>query len=285
MNERVHRQNAIETLTTAAGWLPKAPALAGLFLIVALVSAAGQLNALVSLLGSLLSLIASGVAFRTADDLAAGRSPAVADHIGTVVRRTPTLVGIGIVAAIATVVGLVFFVIPGIYIALRLGLSGAACVVDDLGVSDSLSTSWEVAEGNLLKLFGIHLVTGIVGGTVLGVLLFTLASPVALLVNDREALFTVFLGLAPFSAVLRPITSLAVSRVYLENRGEDDEENLTTQPGDDDWREDDPWQGDDAALDGPSTADTSDVSTESDDQTDADGSDDDPAGSWPDENR
>lgn len=236
MSRTVERRNAIETLTTAAGWLPKAPALVGLFFVVRLVGAVGQLNVLVSLVGSLVSLVAAGVAYLAVTDLVDGHSPAVGDHVGTVARRIPRLIGIGIIAGIATFVGTIFFVLPGIYIALRLGLAAVACVVDDLGVSDSLSTSWEVADGNLLKLFAIQLATGVVSMVAFAVVLLALGGGVDTFVqNDQQLLFEVFLGLVPLSAVLGPLSSMAVGRVYLENRGAPDEATLTAQPGDDAW--------------------------------------------------
>jgi hypothetical protein len=270
MPRTVKRRNAIETLTTAAGWLPTVPALVGLFLVVGLLNAAGQFTILLALVSSLVSVVVSAVAYLTAADLVEGRSPAIDDHVGTAVRRTPALVGISIVTFVGTAIGFVFLVIPGIYIALRLELAAVACVVDDQDLGESLSTSWEVAEGNLLKLFGIQLATGLVSLVVVAVLLFALASPAALLQNDGAALFRVYLGVAPVTAILGPITEMAVGRIYLENRHEGGDESLTAQPGDDAW----------AATESESrAAETTDWSA------DADDTDDDPSGSWPGEDR
>lgn len=267
MSEQTQRQNAIETLTTAAKWLPKAPALVGLFLVIALVGAVGQLHYAVSVVGSVVALVPIAVAHLTAAELVAERSPAVGDHLGPALRRLPWLVAVTVVTAIVAFVGLVFLIVPGLYILLRLGLAPVACVVDEQGVFESLATSWTVAEGNLLKLLGIQLAVGLVDVVIAIGVGLALASTGVAAPNDHRFLFYVFLAVAPVSAVLRPVTAMAIGRVYLENRDDTDPE-LTAQPGDDAWAESEAWSDEErtTAGDGPAQ------------------SDDDPAGSWPGEN-
>ncbi len=271
MKEQVQRQNATETLTTAVGWLPKAPTLGGLFLVVALIGAVGQLNYAVSVIGSLVALVPIAVAHLTAAEIVAGRSPAVGDHLGPALRRLPWLVAIGTVTAIATFIGLIFLVLPGLYIFLRLGLAPVACVVDEQGVFESLATSWAVAEENLLKLLGIQLAVVLVDTSIAVGVGIVLASSGAVTPSDHRFLFYIFLAIAPISAILRPVVSMAIGRVYLENRIEGGEQSLTAQPGDDAWTESETGTWSDEET---STADDG-----------ADLSDDAPAGSWPGEDR
>lgn len=247
MTGYVERQNAVETLITAAGWLAMAPALVGIFLAVGLLNAVGELHLVLAVVTWLAANVAAAVAYLTAADIIAGRSPAPTGHFGTAIRRLPALVGISILVGVveviglvlfflpglATVIGLVFFILPGLYIVLRLGLAPVACVVDGEGVGESLSTSWDVAEGNLVKLFGIQLVTWLVSSVIF--LKFVVASPAALVETGTWWLVAISLGMAPLTAVLGPIGELALCRVYLENRGTDSD--LTAQPGDDGWDE------------------------------------------------
>lgn len=252
MSTALDRQNAITTLQTAAGWLRETPALAGLFFVVALLNATGQLTSIAaiggSLLGSLLGLVAAGVVHVTAADKVSDRVPDLANNAEAVVGRLLALVGIAIVSGILTFVAALFLIIPGIYVGLRLSLAPAACVIDDLGVGDSLSESWDVAQGNLLKLLGIQLATGLASVAVLAVLVVATGSGAALTEPGTSALFVPFVLLAPVTAVIGPITQFAIARVYLENRGPDgttddaapaaeETENLTVQPDDDEWSE------------------------------------------------
>lgn len=248
MSLALERQNTVTTLQTAAGWLKETPGLVGLFFLIGLLNAVGQLTGLVSifgsLLGSLAGLIFGGVVHVSAADKVADRAPDLVANAEAVVRRTLSLVGIAIVSSIAAGIAAIFFVIPGIYVALRLGLAPAACVIDDMSITDSLSESWAVAQGNLLKLFGIQLATGLVSVAVVGVLVVATGNVDAITQPNSSGLFVPFLLLSPVTAVLAPITQFAVARVYLENRkdgdaGEGDEtttnDDLTVQPGDDEW--------------------------------------------------
>jgi len=251
MSRALQRQNAIDTLRTAFRWLTETPALIGVFLILGVFTAAGQLHPLVSLFGNLVSIVVAGMVYRSAADLAWDRSLQLDENARIAAGRALSLVGIGIIVFVATFVATLFLVIPGIYVSLRLSLAPVACVVDDLGVGDSLSTSWDVAQGNLLKLFGIQLATGGVSVLAAVIVLSLTGGLDALARGDSMALFRSFLLLAPVTAVVAPIGQFAVARVYLENRDDRDstdepEENLTAQPGEAGW---DDLESDDPAAD------------------------------------
>lgn len=247
MSTALERQNAVTTLQTAAGWLKETPALVGLFFVFALVNATGQLSGLAaiggSLVGSLMGLVVAGIAHQSAADKVAGRATDLAETAEAVGRRLLSLIAIAIISGILVGVATLFFIIPGIYVALRLGLAPAACVIDDLPFGDSLSESWDVAQGNLLKLFGIQFGTGLVSTVVLAVLIVATGSWEPLVNGDPTALFLPTVLTTPVTAVIGPLAQLAIARVYLENRkdrdtDEDDEltdDDLTAQPGDDDW--------------------------------------------------
>lgn len=248
MSTALDRQNAVTTLQTAAGWLKETPALVGLFFVFALVNATGQLSGIAaiagSLVGSLMGLVVAGIAHQSAADKVAGRATDLAETAEAVARRLLSLVAIAIVSGILTGVAAIFLLIPGIYVGLRLGLAPAACIIDDMGIGDSLSESWDVAQGNLLKLFGIQLATGLVSTAVLAVLIVATGSWEPLVNGDPTALFLPTVLTTPVTAVVGPLAQLAVARVYLENRGSDNapdddgpttDDDLTVQPGDDEW--------------------------------------------------
>jgi len=239
MSVSVERQNAVSTLLTAVGWLADYPVLVGLFFLLAVLSAGLQLVPLAGVVGSLAGLLCSAVAHLYAADIVAGRQPALGDHAGTAVGRLLSLIGIALVTAVAVGLGTLLLVVPGIYLAVRLSLAPVACVVDGEGAVDSLATSWEDAQGNLLKLFGITLATGLVSLTALAAVVVAGGFVDPIVQQDRTALFTVLLVVSPISAVVNPVNQLAHARVYLESRGatDDPDEDLTVQPGDPGWGE------------------------------------------------
>lgn len=269
MSPALERQNTVTTLQTAAGWLKQTPALVGLFFVFGLINAAGQLNVVVSLLGSLVSLVFAGIVHLSAADKVNDTPTDIAANAEAVVRKLLSLIGIALVAGIATFVATLFFIIPGIYVGLRLGLAPVACVIDDYGIADSLSESWDVAHGNLLKLLGIQFLLGLVPSLLLVVLVFATGSAEALTQGNNSALFVPFVLLAPVTAVIGPLTQFAIARVYLENRGEDvptadetpaasETENLTVQPDDDDWDQTTEQFDDQPAVDSDSDSDDQD---------------------------
>jgi uncharacterized membrane protein len=63
-----------------------------------------------------------------------------------------------IIYALVVFVGLLLLVVPGIYLALRLGQYKNAIVDKDLGAIDALKYSAKITQGNVLNLFGFGIV-------------------------------------------------------------------------------------------------------------------------------
>jgi membrane-anchored glycerophosphoryl diester phosphodiesterase (GDPDase) len=124
--------------------------------------------------------------------------------------RFVTLILVSIVYFIAVVIGLILLVIPGIYIGARLSPALPASVLDEYGVSDSLSVGWDIGQGNVLKLLGIFLLTVVVPG-----ILFSGAAVAAGFDVAQNPVFS--LALSPVGAVFSAIGELALARVYIEN--------------------------------------------------------------------
>ncbi len=86
---------------------------------------------------------------------------------------------------VIVLVGFVFFIIPGIYLAIRLSMWQYFLVDKNVGVVGSLQKSWEVTGGNALNLLLLYIVEGFV--IVLGILVFFIgvfvAIPVIYLAN------------------------------------------------------------------------------------------------------
>lgn len=83
-----------------------------------------------------------------------------------------------IIYSLIVCIGIIFFIVPGVYLGLRLQFFICLIVEEDAGIIDSLKRSWEITDGhtmNLLFLFLAQIVIAIVGLILLIVGLFVAA--------------------------------------------------------------------------------------------------------------
>jgi hypothetical protein len=184
-------------------------------------------------LGALILLPFSvGAVYRAVTDVALGR-PAT---IGGVLRETLArywpllgLVGLGILLfigwIIAEIIGFVLLVIPGlavfcaaIYLGVRWSLVVAAMMAEDIGPIRGLGRSWNLVRGSWWRTFGILLVVGILQ-TIISYALFILFGLIAAVFStgDFQAAL-VQVGSTLLSAVVSPITTIAVVLLYFDLR-------------------------------------------------------------------
>lgn len=224
MDGTLRRKGVAGTIGDGIEWLGRNPILIVLFFLYGLLQLAGEflgpLSFVVSLFGTLVAIYLNGIVNVVGRDEAMGNSIDLGRASSVVLDRFLSLIGVSIVYGLVVVVGLVLLIVPGIYFGVRLSLAIPACVIDDQSVSESLDTSWSVAKGNLLKLFGITLVSGLIGiGTTIVTLFFT--------GFGDEFYLTLLAVSAILSAVVTPVVQFALARVYLENRsGSAGEENV-----------------------------------------------------------
>lgn len=104
---------------------------------------------------------------------------------GQQVRKLFTSFLSSILCFIIVFVGLSLFIIPGIYLMLRLQFYICFIVEEDAGVIDSLTRSWEITKGSTLKLLWLGFV--MIGITVLGFALIVVglfvASPLIIMMQ------------------------------------------------------------------------------------------------------
>ncbi len=67
--------------------------------------------------------------------------------IGHGVRRWPTVIGVNLLVGIATLVGFILFIVPGIYVAIRLATAVPSAVLEGEGVIGALRRAWARADG------------------------------------------------------------------------------------------------------------------------------------------
>lgn len=84
--------------------------------------------------------------------------------------RAVPVIGVAILAGLATGLGVLLFVVPGVIIGCMLYVAIPACVIEKTGVSASLSRSVALTKGYRWQIFGLFLlvvVIALVGGLVL----------------------------------------------------------------------------------------------------------------------
>lgn len=82
-----------------------------------------------------------------------------------------------LIAGIATFIGLVLLIIPGIYIGIRLGFFSCFIVEENAGPIEALKKSWELTKGQELPLFVLLLV--MIGIVLVGIILLGIGVLVA----------------------------------------------------------------------------------------------------------
>lgn len=75
-----------------------------------------------------------------------------------------------LITGFVVLAGFLFFIIPGIYLALRLQFFQAFIIEENAGIIESLHKSWEITRGQVLPLFMLALV--MIGIMILGCILF-----------------------------------------------------------------------------------------------------------------
>jgi hypothetical protein len=78
----------------------------------------------------------------------------VRDVLGEALRLTPAMFVVKLVISLATALGLMAFVVPGLYLLARLAPAVPAMVAERLGVLDSLRRGWELGEGHVARILG-----------------------------------------------------------------------------------------------------------------------------------
>jgi hypothetical protein len=115
-------------------------------------------------LGSIIQLVATawliGSIIRIVQDVEQdGRVDwSVGEILGSVTGRLVWIILLQIVVGILVVIGLFFFIIPGVILALMWSVSMPALVVEDKGVFDSMTRSSQLTKSNRMRILGVVLV-------------------------------------------------------------------------------------------------------------------------------
>jgi hypothetical protein len=119
--------------------------------------------------------------------------------------------------AIAVFVGLILLIVPGIYVAIRLGFVLYGIMIDDLDAVASLKSSWELVGGRWGSVFVAQLVPAICFIVPVLVISFIIG---AVLGPKAIAIATIFGALVGLAAT--PFLVTYYTKLYLRLKGSDD---------------------------------------------------------------
>jgi hypothetical protein len=126
----------------------------------------GLAGLVAALAGLLMYLVLTGAITRAVAAEAAGEDPGVEQSYRFGFHRLGSVLLVSVLVGLATVVGLILFVIPGIYVGIRLATSTQALVVEGRRPTEAMGRSWELVGGHWWHAFGTLLVAGLLTGLV-----------------------------------------------------------------------------------------------------------------------
>ncbi|WP_222916735.1 hypothetical protein [Natrinema sp. SYSU A 869] len=152
------------------------------------ISIGGGLTALLMLVGSVLGVVTIRALYSDINDVP------TADHTRRLVRTAGVLVVVTVITFFAVLIGSVFLLFPGIFLAVCLVFAPIAVVIEDAGVIESLERSWELTSENRIRLFILGAVIGVGSGLVSLVFTVVGVAPIVgnLVTAITSGVFTLF---------------------------------------------------------------------------------------------
>jgi hypothetical protein len=128
--------------------------------------AVGIAGLVTALAGLLMFLVLTGAITRAVAAEVAGEDPSLEQSYRFGFHRLGSVLLVSILVGLATIGGLILFIIPGIYIGVRLAVSIEALVVEGRRGTQAMGRSWELVGGRWWHAFGTLLVAWLVIGVV-----------------------------------------------------------------------------------------------------------------------
>jgi hypothetical protein len=126
----------------------------------------GIAGLLAALAGILMYLVLTGAITRAVAAEVAGEDPSVEQSYRFGFHRLGSVLLVSVLVGLATIGGLILFVIPGIYIGVRLAVSIEALVVEGRRGTEAMGRSWGLVGGHWWHAFGTLLVAALLIGVV-----------------------------------------------------------------------------------------------------------------------
>jgi hypothetical protein len=171
-----------------------------------------------ALAGILMYLILTGAITRAVAAEVAGQDPSVEQSYRFGFHRLGSVLLVSVLVGLATIGGLILFIIPGIYIGFRLCVSIEALVVEGRRGTEAMGRSWGLVGGHWWHVFG----TVVVGGLLTGIVNAVITAPFG-----DTGWFVQAVAAAVATVVTLPYSALDGVLLYLDLRAR--KESLTME--------------------------------------------------------
>ena len=128
--------------------------------------AVGIAGLVAALAGVVMFLVLTGAITRAVAAEVAGEDPSLEQSYRFGFHRLGSVLLVSVLVGLATIGGLILFIIPGIYIGVRLAVSIEALVVEGRRGTQAMGRSWELVGGHWWHAFGALVVAGLLTGVV-----------------------------------------------------------------------------------------------------------------------
>ena len=118
------------------------------------------------LAGLLMYLVLTGAITRAVAAEVAGEDPSLEQSYRFGFHRLGSVLLVSVLVGLATIAGFILFIIPGIWIGVRLAVSVEALVVEGRRGTQAMGRSWELVGGHWWHAFGALVVAGLLTGIV-----------------------------------------------------------------------------------------------------------------------
>ena len=185
--------------------------------------AVASASLLAALVGLLLYQVLTGAITRNIAAEVAGQNLDLEQSYRFGFARLGPILVVSILVGLATLVGLIVFIIPGIYIGVRLAVSVQALVVEDKRGTEAMRRSWELVGGHWWHAALTLLVAGLITGVVNAVITAPFSAGAWLLQGIAAAVAT---------TVTLPYGALVGVLLYLDLRARKERLDLDTLKAD-----------------------------------------------------
>ena len=180
--------------------------------------AVGIAGLVAALAGIVMYLVLTGAITRAVAAEVAGQDPGVEQSYRFGFHRLGSVLLVSVLVGLATIGGLILFIIPGIYIGFRLCVSIEALVVEGRRGTEAMGRSWGLVGGHWWHVFG----TVVVGGLLTGIVNAVITSPFG-----ATGWFVQAVAAAVATVVTLPYSALVGVLLYLDLRAR--KESLTME--------------------------------------------------------
>jgi hypothetical protein len=171
-------------------------------------------SVVLSLIGTIVSLVGTyifiGAVVRLVEDVQDGTlDSSVGTLISSIMPVLFTLILVGIIASIGIGVGLVLCIVPGLFLLTFWAVVSPLVVVENAGVGQAFSRSWELVKGNAWQVFAVILLFFLLQAVV-GAIFVVIARGIS------DAVFLTIIVSILVRLALAPLSALAGAVIYFE---------------------------------------------------------------------